>query len=139
MQGDAAAEAQPKKRSFRKFAFRGVDLERLLELDLDALLDLFHARARRKCAASSWGLLSLLLYCPSHAMRLQPDLTRGSVQASKEEQSPEECWIDQQAPYCGVFQRLLSSSVYWANCLGSVERYQHITGGLQHAGGQHGF
>lgn len=55
MQAEAAAaapvEGERKKRSFRKFAFRGVDLERLLELNLDSLLDLFHARARRKCAA----------------------------------------------------------------------------------------
>jgi transposase len=42
-----------KKRSFRKYSFRGVDLERLLELNLDALLDLFHARARRKCASAT--------------------------------------------------------------------------------------
>ena len=42
----------PRKRSFRKFAYRGVDLEQLLELSLDDLLDLFHARARRKCAPS---------------------------------------------------------------------------------------
>jgi hypothetical protein len=41
--------AQPKKRSFRKFSYRGVDLEHLLELKLDDLLDRFHARARRKC------------------------------------------------------------------------------------------
>ena len=48
MQGD---EAAPKKRSFRRFQFRGVDLEKLLELPLDDLLDHFHARARRKCAS----------------------------------------------------------------------------------------
>lgn len=80
MQGDAAAEAQPKKRSFRKFAFRGVDLERLLELDLDALLDLFHARARRKCAASSWGLLPLLVVLPKsrHAASARIDSWLGA-------------------------------------------------------------
>lgn len=48
MQGDDAHEKR--KRSFRRFQYRGVDLEQLLELSLDDLLDLFHARARRKCA-----------------------------------------------------------------------------------------
>eukprot|EP00892_Ulva_mutabilis_P004068 jgi/Ulvmu1/2032/UM120_0028.1 len=44
--GDTGEEK--KRRSFKKFSYRGVDLEQLLELQLDALLDLFHARARRK-------------------------------------------------------------------------------------------
>ena len=47
MQADEGGEKR--KRSFRRFQFRGVDLEQLLELSLDDLLDLFHARARRKC------------------------------------------------------------------------------------------
>ena len=50
MQGDAAEGEQKKKRSFRRFSYRGVDLEQLLELNLDDLLEKFHARARRKCA-----------------------------------------------------------------------------------------
>ena len=50
MQADGEGE-QKKKRSFRRFSYRGVDLEQLLELNLDDLLDKFHARARRKCAA----------------------------------------------------------------------------------------
>lgn len=53
MQGDTGEER--KKRSFKKFSYRGVDLEQLLELKLDALLDLFHARARRKCADGPCG------------------------------------------------------------------------------------
>jgi|UniRef100_A0A7S1SQZ2 small subunit ribosomal protein S15e len=40
---------QPKKRgSFRKFSYRGVDLEQLLDLSTDELVELFHARARRR-------------------------------------------------------------------------------------------
>lgn len=54
MQGDAPTEER-KKRSFKKFSYRGVDLEQLLELQLDALLDLFHARARRKYVSLSCG------------------------------------------------------------------------------------
>ncbi len=38
----------PKKRTFRKFTYRGVDLEKLLELNTDELVLLFHARARRR-------------------------------------------------------------------------------------------
>jgi len=39
-----------KKRTFKKYSFRGVDLDNLLELSPDALLTLFHARVRRRFA-----------------------------------------------------------------------------------------
>merc|ERR1712065_67053 len=45
---DAAAIAAHKKRTFRKFSFRGVDLDQLLELDSAALMDLVTSRARRR-------------------------------------------------------------------------------------------
>jgi len=35
-------------RSFRKFSYRGVDLDQLLDLGNDELIELFHARARRR-------------------------------------------------------------------------------------------
>lgn len=54
MQGDTGGE-EKKRRSFKKFSYRGVDLEQLLELQLDSLLDLFHARARRKCVPMPCG------------------------------------------------------------------------------------
>ncbi|KAJ3344321.1 ribosomal protein S15 [Gonapodya sp. JEL0774] len=41
-------EAGKKKRTFRKFTFRGVDLDQLLDLSSEQLIDLFHARVRRK-------------------------------------------------------------------------------------------
>eukprot|EP00842_Homolaphlyctis_polyrhiza_P007109 jgi/Hompol1/988/HPOL_002627-RA len=44
---DASAEAR-KKRSFRKFSYRGVDLEQLLDLTSEQLMELVHARARRR-------------------------------------------------------------------------------------------
>ena len=44
----ADATEAPKKRTFRKFTYRGVDLEKLLELNTDELVLLFHARARRR-------------------------------------------------------------------------------------------
>ena len=45
---EAAALELKKKRTFRKFTFRGVDLEQLLDLKPEQLLELLHARARRK-------------------------------------------------------------------------------------------
>jgi len=38
----------PKKRTFKKFSYRGVDLENLLDLNNEQLCDLLHARARRR-------------------------------------------------------------------------------------------
>ena len=42
---DAAPE---KRRTFRKYSYRGVDLDQLLDMNPDELVNLFHARARRK-------------------------------------------------------------------------------------------
>ena len=41
-------EAANKKRTFRKFSYRGIDLENLLDLSQEQLADLFPARARRR-------------------------------------------------------------------------------------------
>jgi small subunit ribosomal protein S15e len=43
-----AEDATAKKRTFRKYSYRGVDLDQLLDLKTDELVQLFHARARRK-------------------------------------------------------------------------------------------
>ena len=43
------ADGQPKKkRTFRKFTYRGVDLDQLLDMQSDNLMELVHARARRR-------------------------------------------------------------------------------------------
>eukprot|EP00798_Chlamydomonas_sp_ICE-L_P027430 gene27430-4730_t len=42
------ADAAAKSRSFRKYTFRGVDLDQLLDMSSDQLVELFHARARRR-------------------------------------------------------------------------------------------
>merc|ERR1712144_39900 len=42
---DAAAH---KRKTFRKYSYRGVDLENLLEMPMAELMDLVHARARRR-------------------------------------------------------------------------------------------
>merc|ERR1712199_41003 len=43
----AMADA-PKKKTFRKYSYRGVDLENLLVMPMAELMDLVHARARRR-------------------------------------------------------------------------------------------
>jgi len=46
---DAADAAEKKKkRTFRKYTFRGVDLDQLLDMTNEQLMLLFHARARRR-------------------------------------------------------------------------------------------
>ncbi|KAF9673522.1 hypothetical protein SADUNF_Sadunf10G0033000 [Salix dunnii] len=45
---ELAAAGQPKKRTFKKFSFRGVDLDALLDMTTDELVKLFNARARRR-------------------------------------------------------------------------------------------
>ena len=42
------ADATPKPRTFRKFTYRGVDLDQLLDMSSDELIQLFDARARRR-------------------------------------------------------------------------------------------
>ncbi|KAL6554576.1 ribosomal protein S15 [Orobanche hederae] len=39
---------QPKKRTFKKFSYRGTDLDALLDMSTDELVKLFPARARRR-------------------------------------------------------------------------------------------
>ncbi|CAI5499848.1 unnamed protein product [Closterium sp. NIES-64] len=41
-------EVQPKKRTFKKFTFRGIDLDALLDMGNEELVNLFTARARRR-------------------------------------------------------------------------------------------
>uniref|UniRef100_A0A1B6CJU9 40S ribosomal protein S15 n=1 Tax=Clastoptera arizonana TaxID=38151 RepID=A0A1B6CJU9_9HEMI len=44
----AEVEETKKKRTFRKFTFRGVDLDQLLDMPAEQLMELLHARARRR-------------------------------------------------------------------------------------------
>ncbi|KNA24968.1 hypothetical protein SOVF_010860 [Spinacia oleracea] len=51
VEGDVAAAAgaaAPKKRTFRKFSYRGIDLDALLDLSTDELVKHFPARIRRR-------------------------------------------------------------------------------------------
>ncbi|CAG0922905.1 unnamed protein product [Notodromas monacha] len=43
-----ADEAQKKKRTFRKFTYRGVDLDQLLDMSMEQVMELLPCRARRK-------------------------------------------------------------------------------------------
>lgn len=50
-QADVEADVtsgQPKKRTFKKFSYRGVDLDALLDMSTDELVKLFNARPRRR-------------------------------------------------------------------------------------------
>ncbi|OWM63203.1 hypothetical protein CDL15_Pgr010603 [Punica granatum] len=55
---EVAVAGQPKKRTFKKFSFRGVDLDALLDMSTDELVKLFTARARRSTV--EW-ILSLVM------------------------------------------------------------------------------
>lgn len=48
MEVDVTTAGAPKKRTFKKFSFRGVDLDALLDMSTDDLVKLFGARARRR-------------------------------------------------------------------------------------------
>merc|ERR1712060_47005 len=41
-------ENQPKKRTFKKYSYRGIDLDKLLDMSNQDLMELFRARQRRK-------------------------------------------------------------------------------------------
>nr|CAJ17192.1 ribosomal protein S15e [Eucinetus sp. APV-2005] len=45
---DKVEDPTKKKRTFRKFTFRGVDLDQLLDMPNEQLVELLHARARRR-------------------------------------------------------------------------------------------
>ncbi|XP_047956171.1 40S ribosomal protein S15-4-like [Salvia hispanica] len=45
---DVAVAQQPKKRTFKKFSFKGVDLDALLDMPIDELVKLLGARQRRR-------------------------------------------------------------------------------------------
>lgn len=45
-----------KKRTFRKFTFRGVDLDQLLDMSYEQLMTLVHARARRRFSRGMQGM-----------------------------------------------------------------------------------
>merc|ERR1711999_1065 len=46
--GDAEAAELKKKRTFRKYTYRGVDLDQLLDMSNEQLMELFPCRMRRK-------------------------------------------------------------------------------------------
>merc|ERR1712079_88515 len=48
MADDQAAAELKKKRTFRKFTYRGVDLDQLLDMNNEQLMELFPCRIRRK-------------------------------------------------------------------------------------------
>jgi hypothetical protein len=53
------ADEAPRKRSFRKYSYRGVDLEQLLDMSTDELVELFAARQRRRYVEELFKILEL--------------------------------------------------------------------------------
>lgn len=51
-----ADETHTRKRTFRKYSYRGVDLEQLMDMSTDELVELFAARQRRRYALSHLGV-----------------------------------------------------------------------------------
>ncbi|KAF3777571.1 40S ribosomal protein S15 [Nymphaea thermarum] len=45
---EEVTDGQTKRRTFKKFSFRGVDLDGLLDMPIEELVKLFHAWARRR-------------------------------------------------------------------------------------------
>ena len=54
-----ADAGEHKKRTFRKYTYRGVDLDQLLDLSTDELIELFPARQRRRLVLLLCGLGSI--------------------------------------------------------------------------------
>ncbi|XP_077512537.1 small ribosomal subunit protein uS19-like [Amblyomma americanum] len=48
MEDDNQQELAKKKRTFRKYTYRGVDLDQLLDMSSTQLMELMHCRARRR-------------------------------------------------------------------------------------------
>jgi hypothetical protein len=73
---EAAAGAAPKKRTFRKYSYRGVDIDALLDMSTDDLVQLFPARARRRYLTKAAAILSSP-HCDLHFLVVRwsgPDL-----------------------------------------------------------------
>ena len=58
MADDANAVDMKKKRTFRKFTYRGVDLDQLLDMNHEQLMELFPCRIRRKFSRGLKVILS---------------------------------------------------------------------------------
>ena len=68
MADDAAQAELKRKRTFRKFTYRGVDLDQLLDMNSEQLMELYPCRIRRKF---SRGLkVVLFLFVLKHACSL---------------------------------------------------------------------
>ena len=77
---EVAPTGVPKKRTFKKFSFRGVDLDALLDMSTDELVKLFTARARRRylCQTFAFGfcIYVLRVLIVFRCCRFQRGLTR---------------------------------------------------------------
>ena len=77
----ADASAAPKKRTFRKFEYRGIDLDKILKLSENELYDLFRARCRRHRArvGNKPQYLHLVEKCVKSKEGLEPGMKPNPV------------------------------------------------------------
>lgn len=62
MEPEVAAAGIAKKRTFKKFSFRGVDLDALLDMSTDDLVKHFSSRVRRRLASLNQVIKLLSLW-----------------------------------------------------------------------------
>ena len=84
------ADEAPRKRSFRKYSYRGVDLEQLLDMSTDELVELFAARQRRRYVQqpSFNFIISHGWWLPTEIKALSPALIKLQYNPSHHVYSP---------------------------------------------------
>merc|ERR1712071_48323 len=75
----AELEAQKKRRQFKKYSYRGVDLEQLLDMKDDKLVELFNCRARRRYARGMKRKHNALLMKLRKAKKEAPPMEKPEV------------------------------------------------------------
>merc|ERR1712071_26273 len=75
----AELEAQKKRRQFKKYSYRGVDLEQLLDMKDDKLVGLFNCRARRRYARGMKRKHNALLMKLRKAKKEAPPMEKPEV------------------------------------------------------------
>ncbi|XP_002155170.1 small ribosomal subunit protein uS19 [Hydra vulgaris] len=68
-----------KKRTFKKFTYRGVDLDQLLDLSNEQLTGLLHSRARRRCDRGLKSKAARLIKKLTNAKKQAPPLEKPAV------------------------------------------------------------
>merc|ERR1711976_537684 len=76
---DEAAQEKKKRRAFRKYTYRGVDLDQLLDMSSEQLMELFCARARRRYSRGLTRKPMTLVKCLRKAKKEAPPMEKPEV------------------------------------------------------------